>query len=252
MYNKSESKKAKFGESFGSFTFAVLVILGLRWLLVEPYVIPSGSMIPTLLVHDHIIVNKLAYGIRIPFTKTWLWENEKPQRGEIIVFRAAGPGEDYFMIKRVVGIAGDVIEVGEQGRLVINGQPVERTSLNIESSSDDQSPYYPVSPLDLQGDYTMFNFFEEQLGDVKHRIVQIKQSFQYGTNRFTVGEGEVFMMGDNRDNSKDSRFWGPLPVENILGRATYVWLSCEKTLALVPFLCDPTELRWDRFFHEIE
>lgn len=246
------NKKAKFGESFGSFLFAVLVILGIRWLFVEPYVIPSGSMIPTLLVHDHIIVNKLAYGIRVPFTKTWLWENEKPKRGDIIVFRAAGPGEDYFMIKRVVGIAGDIIEVGDQGRLVINGEPVERTPLNIDSAEADQGSYYPVSSLDLQGDYSMFNFFEEKLGEVKHRTVQMKQSFQYGTNRYAVGDNEVFMMGDNRDNSKDSRFWGPLPIENILGRATYVWLSCDRTLPVIHFLCDPTQLRWDRFFHEIE
>src|SRR5687768_52182 len=101
-------KKAKFGEGLGSFTLAVLAILAFRWLLFEPYVIPSGSMIPTLLVHDHILVNKLAYGVRVPFTSKWLIKTADPKRGDIVVFRAVDD-QGYFMIKRVVGVPGDTI-----------------------------------------------------------------------------------------------------------------------------------------------
>src|SRR3954469_21342838 len=100
--------KAKFGEGLGSFLMAVAAILAFRWALFEPYVIPSGSMIPTLLIHDHILVNKLAYGLRIPFTKQWLMHFAAPQRGDIIVFRSV-ERNDLFLVKRLVGLPGDEI-----------------------------------------------------------------------------------------------------------------------------------------------
>ncbi|MCB0410943.1 MAG: signal peptidase I [Bdellovibrionales bacterium] len=246
-----QEKKPKFGESFTSFLGAVLLILSIRWLLFEPYVIPSGSMIPTLLIQDHILVNKLAYGVRLPFTKKWIWHRDSPKRGEIIVFRSTGPEEEYFMIKRIIGVPGDSLEVKEGGQLVINGEPVPRDPIEVNSTSP-QTGYYKVTEQDLGGAFEMFNFYEESLGKAKFRVMQIKDAFRYGQDRFVIPENHVFMMGDNRDNSKDSRFWGPLPEENILGRATYVWLSCEETLSIAPFLCNPMTLRWKRFFHEIK
>lgn len=247
---KSENKKAKTGDSFVSFLGAILAILAFRWLLFEPFVIPSGSMIPTLLIHDHILVNKLAYGVRWPFSKSWIVEFDGPKRGDIVVFKAVN--EDYFMIKRVVGLPGDKIELAEDGKLVINGEPIPRNELQVSADPSSQAPYYAVNETDLEGSFEFFNFYEEKLGDASHRLMHFRGNSKIWTEPFQVPEGHYFAMGDNRDNSKDSRFWGPLPKENLMGRALFVWLSCEKTLPVVSFLCNPLELRWKRFFHGLE
>lgn len=243
--------KKKFGEGLGSFLLAVLAILAFRWLLFEPYVIPSGSMIPTLLVHDHILVNKLAYGIRFPFSKSWIKEFDGPKRGDIVVFRSV-EDENYFMIKRVVGLPGDKIEIDAGGFLKINGEKVEVKPLNVTEDKASQAPYYAVTEHDLQGPYSAFDFYEEQLTDVPHRILLSKEGGRFYDRATTVGENEYFCMGDNRDNSKDSRFWGPLPRQNLLGKAMFVWLSCDETLPFLPFLCNPLKLRWKRFGHGLK
>lgn len=251
MDHKKDDKKAKAGESFGSFLGAVLLIFTIRWLVVEPYTIPSGSMIPGLLIHDHILVNKFAFGLRVPFTKKWLWQYASPQRGEIIVFKSVGEENEYFMIKRVVGIPGDQIEISDDGSLILNGAPLKRERLELEDFKLDQSPYYSVDEVDLGGRFENFEFYREWNGEYSYRIIQIKDAYRFGPRRFLVPDGHFFMMGDNRDNSKDSRFWKYLPFEHVLGRATYVWLSCQETLRFAPFLCDPTEVRVSRFFHPI-
>lgn len=242
--------KAKTGDSLFSFVGAILAILAFRWLLFEPFVIPSGSMIPTLLIHDHILVNKLAYGVRWPFTKSWIVEFEGPKRGDIVVFKAVD--EDYFMIKRLVGMPGDKIQMKEDGQLVINGEPIPRTEINLTADPASQTPYYPVTQKDLEGNFEFFNFFEEKLGDHTHRLMHFKGSPKVWSEPFEVPPGHYFAMGDNRDNSKDSRFWGPLPKENLMGKALFVWLSCEDTLPVLTFICNPLELRWKRFFHVLE
>lgn len=241
-------KKAKFGEGLGSFLFAVAAILAFRWALFEPYVIPSGSMIPTLLIHDHILVNKFAYGLRIPFTKSWMFKGTEPKRGDIVVFRSV---EDagYFMIKRVVGVPGDKIEVDPDGYVKLNGEKLPTTKLNITADSESQKPYYAVKESDIGGDYNDFEFFQEDLKGLDHRAMLTKGAPRLFDRPFVVPEDHYFCMGDNRDNSKDSRYWGPLPRENLLGKALFVWLSCEDTLPFLPFLCNPAKLRWGRFFH---
>ncbi len=251
MTNEKD-QRASFGESVGSMAGAILLILSIRWLLFEPYVIPSGSMIPTLLIHDHILVNKLAYGVRVPFTKKWLLRFSPPQRGEIIVFRSVGEEEEYFMIKRVIGVAGDVVEVGQSGEIAINGTPIERRPMPDSKSEAGQELYYSVNELDLGNSFEVVDFYEEDLVTKKHRILQIKDAYRFGDRKFTVPEGHLFMMGDNRDNSKDSRFWGPLPLAHVVGRATYVWLSCDETIPYLPFLCNPLKVRTKRFFHRID
>lgn len=243
--------KAKFGEGFFSFFGAILAILALRWLLFEPFVIPSGSMIPTLLVNDHILVNKLAYGVRWPFSKSWILEFSGPKRGDVVVFRAVD--ESYFMIKRVVGLPGDEVQMRENGELFINGDQVERSELSISpQDSSTQDPYYVVDARDIEGSFEFFNFYEEIIGEHTHRIMHIPGTPRIWTEPFRVPEDHYFVIGDNRDNSKDSRFWGPLPKENLMGRALFVWLSCQDTLPVIRVICNPLEIRWKRFFHGLE
>lgn len=249
MAANSGQRKARLGEGLGSFIMAVLAILAFRWLLFEPYVIPSGSMIPTLLIHDHILVSKFAYGVRIPFSKTWLFKNKDPQRGDIVVFRSV-EDSGFFMIKRVVGVPGDKIEVSSDGFVSVNGErlPTKMMS-NISEDKKSQEPYYAVKEEDIGGAFSDYDFYEEDLKGINHRILLTKNAGRFFDHPFIVPEDQYFCMGDNRDNSKDSRYWGSLPREHLLGKALFVWLSCEDTLPFLPFLCNPAKLRWGRFFH---
>ncbi len=243
-------KKANFTEGLGSFLVAVAAILAFRWLLFEPYVIPSGSMIPTLLIHDHILVNKFAYGVRVPFTKSWLFKNSDPKRGDIVVFRSV-EDNGFFMIKRVVGLPGDKIEVDPDGFLTVNGEKLATKALNVGDDKTSQEPYYHVSESDIGGPFSEFDFFEEDLLGKKHRVLLTKNAGRFFDRPYVVPEDQYFCMGDNRDNSKDSRYWGALPREHLLGKALFVWLSCDNTLPFLPFLCNPLELRWGRFGHQL-
>ena len=208
-----------------SFFPVILIVFVLRSFLVEPFKIPSGSMIPTLLVGDFILVNKFTYGIRLPVINRKIVELNFPKRGDVMVFRyPVDPSLDY--IKRVVGLPGDRIEYRNK-RLSVNGQPV------------------PLRPL---GDYLSrermqySRQFMETLDGVEHAILveddapslmQPPQPFpRYGNCLYnasglacTVPPGHYFMMGDNRDNSSDSRVWGFVPDENIVGKAFFIWLN---------------------------
>ncbi|MGE4133242.1 MAG: signal peptidase I [Bdellovibrionales bacterium] len=250
MTETTPPKKAKFGEGFGSFSVAVLAILAFRWVLFEPYVIPSGSMIPTLLIHDHILVSKSAYGIRFPFTKSWLYKGDGPKRGDIVVFRSV-EDSGFFMIKRVVGLPGDTVTIDPEGYVSVNGEKLPAKPLSVTSEPQSQSPYYAVSEADLNGTYDEYEFIEEKTGEVTHRAILNKNAARFFDRPFKVEEDHYFCMGDNRDNSKDSRYWGSLPREHLLGKALFVWLSCDETLPFLPFLCNPLKLRWGRFFHTL-
>lgn len=246
--------KAKPKESWVSFFAAILAVLTVRWLLFEPYVIPSGSMIPTLLVHDHILVNKFAFGVRIPFTKKWLVKMDSPKKGDVVVFRSV-EDDGYFMIKRVVATPGDTIEYTEDGKLLINGETQSHEGLGDQSAPEAQKPFYPVKEVDLQLPFSDVDFFKDKIGGKDFRSILFKDRFfspRRTVSSYKIPEGRYFMMGDNRDNSKDSRYWGELPEENVIGRAMFVWLSCEDTVPFVPILCNPLTVRWKRFFHGIE
>ena len=203
----------------------ILAVFFLRSFLFEPFKIPSGSMIPTLLVGDLILVNKYHYGVRLPVINKKIIDNHDPQRGDVMVFRYPRD-ESVDYIKRVVGVPGDVVAYRNQ-RLFINGTEV------------------PTQPLPDFYDETTLRYLKqrsETLGTVQHRILvdrdarpylPTNESFPYKENcsysaegmTCKVPAGHYFMMGDNRDNSQDSRVWGFVPDENIIGRAFFVWMN---------------------------
>jgi len=203
----------------------ILAVFLLRSFLFEPFKIPSGSMIPTLLVGDLILVNKYHYGVRLPVVNKKIVANHDPQRGDVMVFRyPKDTSIDY--IKRVVGVPGDEIAYRAQ-RLYVNGALVP---------TQPRPDFFNEESLRFEKEYT------EKLGSVEHRILVDLQrqlylpqneSFPFRDNCRYSAEGvsckvpaaHYFMMGDNRDNSQDSRFWGFVPDENVVGRAFFVWMN---------------------------
>ena len=203
----------------------IISVFFLRSFLVEPFKIPSGSMIPTLLVGDLILVNKFHYGLRIPVINTKITDGEKPQRGDVMVFRyPPKPSLDY--IKRVVGLPRDTVAYLNK-RLTINGKTIETQT--VPEFFDEDSMRY-------------FKQYQEALGAQPHRLLNDddRPAFIPGVEKFPgfeacnytiegvtckVPEGHYFMMGDNRDNSMDSRYWGFVPEKNIVGKAFFVWMN---------------------------
>lgn len=221
------------------------MILVIRWAFFEPYVIPSGSMIPTLLVHDHILVNKFSYGVHVPFSTSWLIQLSQPKRGDVIVFRSLD-NKDVFLIKRVVGLAGEEIQIADDGKLIINGHPAPVRKL----SEEERQTVVATWPEDARAEYLeRYEFWEEMLDGRPHLTFRLASGSRFAGESFQVPEDSLFMMGDNRDNSSDSRDWGAVPMSHVLGRASVIWLSCEETLENLPEarqICDPRTLRWHR------
>ncbi len=194
-----------------SFFPVVFIVLLLRSFLFEPFRIPSGSMMPTLLIGDFILVNKFAYGVRLPVLNQKMVEVGEPVRGDIVVFRfPKDPTVDY--IKRVIGLPGDRISYYDK-QLFINGQPVQKTLLgNYDGGTQGR---------DSLGEAQ----FSETLGPVVHDILQHVGEPPLREGDYVVKAGEYFVMGDNRDNSNDSRFWGTVPEANLVGKAVLIWMS---------------------------
>ena len=204
----------------------ILIVFLLRSFLFEPFKIPSGSMVPTLLVGDLILVSKFHYGVRLPVLNKKIIDNHPVARGDVMVFRyPSDPRLDY--IKRVVGLPGDEVAYLNQ-KLSINGKPVPTTA---------QGDFFEADSLRYEPQ------FNETLGEVQHKIlVNPTRQAYFGADPKTfpmaencryspegvvckVPAGHYFMMGDNRDNSQDSRYWGFVPDENIVGKAFFVWMN---------------------------
>lgn len=182
----------------------ILIVLIIRSFVIEPFRIPSGSMLPTLEVGDFILVNKFGYGLRLPVAHELIVPVGDPSRGDVAVFRyPEDPSQDY--IKRIVGLPGDTVSYVDK-RLIINGEPLEVERLGA-----------------WRGDGA-FNLMREQLGGDWHEML-VHRSPDDRQLTLTVPEGEYFVMGDNRDRSSDSRFWGTVPRDHLVGQAFMVWLS---------------------------
>lgn len=203
-----------------SFFPVLLFVLILRSFLFEPYQVPTGSMIPTIKIGDFILVNKFAYGLRLPVLGTKILDVGEPQRGEIMVF--IPPHVNQYFIKRVIGLPGDTIRYENQ-RLSVNGELVPEEF--VSSVSVDTG----IGPLDGVLNSATYN-------GVTHATQHIPGvNSSRGRSSWIVPAGHYFMIGDNRENSADSRVWGAVPEENIVGKAIAIWLHKDPGLNLPSF-----------------
>ena len=193
-----------------SFFPVFLIVLLLRSFLIEPFRIPSGSMMPTLLVGDFILVNKFVYGIRLPVSDYKLFEISQPERGDVVVFRYPLDPSTPF-IKRVVGLPGDRIAYYNK-ILYINGQQADQRLIGTYTGHG--------SGANMTG----ASLKQETLKPITHPIL-IQTGYPSVDGKLVVPEGHYFVLGDNRDNSRDSRYWGTVPEELLIGKAFAVWMN---------------------------
>ena len=225
-----KSLKGTWPQALASFLLPLGLFFTIRFFVFEPFVIPSSSMVPNLLIHDHILVNKLQLGLRNPLDLGFLWKWSKPERGDIIVFRYP-KNPQVFFVKRLMGLPGDKIQV-QQGAVYVNG-----TALTYEAA--------PTPPT---ADDSSFEYFYETTTNGRKYLIRYldRDSSQYSETE--VPQGTYFVMGDNRDQSSDSRVWGFVDAEQVIGRPLFIWLSCAETLPSNPMLCDPGGITWSRIF----
>lgn len=213
---RQAQKEPLFVEYARAFFPVILIVFALRSFVVEPFRIPSGSMLPSLVVGDFILVNKFGYGIRLPVINTKIINVGEPQRGDVAVFRyPRDPSVNY--IKRIIGLPGDHI-VYDNKRLYINGKMMPQG----------QATSYAVR-LDGRLEYETARV-TENLDGVKHSIL-LSPRPDPSVSEFDVPPGHYFVMGDNRDHSNDSRYWGFVPEANLVGKAFFIWFSWDHTRA---------------------
>ncbi len=193
-----------------SFFPVFLIVLLLRSFLVEPFRIPSGSMMPTLLVGDFILVNKFVYGIRLPVSDKKIFDVSQPQRGDVVVFRYPLDPSTPF-IKRVVGLPGDRIAYYNKV-LYVNGQQADQRSISRYAGHGSGARMTGAS------------LRQETLGAITHPIL-VQDGYRSVDVKLVVPEGHYFVLGDNRDNSRDSRYWGTVPDELLIGKAFTIWMN---------------------------
>ncbi len=226
--------KGTWNQAILTFLFPILLVLSVRWAFYEPFVIPSGSMIPNLLIHDHILVQKFAFGLHLPFSDKWIFQWTKPERGEIVVFKYP-ENPDVYYIKRLIGLPGDEVIV-QDGHITVNGKK------------------WDLAPIAYPNAETGFAYYDESIDGAPHvvRFMTPEVVEGLGPKVYKVPNDHFFFMGDNRDQSSDSRYWGFVKNDYLVGKAWLIWLSCESTLPSMTFVCDPSQLRWNRFFLKLK
>lgn len=237
----AENKKKHIMKEIRSLAVIFIAVLVFRSVLFEPFRIPSGSMIPTLMIGDFILVNKFSYGFKVPFSDIalgsvnsdpiYLFGESEPKRGDVIVFKyPEDPATNY--IKRVIGLPGDTIEI-RQKVVFVNGEEINTEEIDgkvIMEDMDDKFKKYNLK------------FFNAKTGEADHIIQQDNDNYyKVDLEKVEIPEGKFFVMGDNRDFSYDSRFWGFVPKENIRGKALFVWFSM-----ILPFGEDDFKFRYWR------
>lgn len=243
----AKRKSGSLLENVKTIIYAGLIAIGIRTFFLEPFNIPSGSMIPTLLVGDYLFVSKWSYGyshFSFPFSPDLFSGRilgSPPKRGDVVVFKLPrDTSVDY--IKRIIGLPGDHIQVKE-GQLYINGAEVPRQPIGTYTATDEGAP--------VEGKL----YLETLPGGVKHEIRKLTDDgFANNTQEYTVPPDHVFAMGDNRDNSQDSRYLdavGFIPMENLVGRAEFTFLSVDAKYPWWEIWEWPVEIRWNRLFRGI-
>ncbi|KAF1016016.1 MAG: Signal peptidase I [Stenotrophomonas maltophilia] len=192
----------------------LLIVLVVRSFIAEPYKIPSSSMMPNLLIGDFILVNKFSYGLRLPITNSKLVPVGEPARGDVVVFHFPGhndqdPSKGENFIKRVIGVPGDTV-VFQGDSVILNGEPLKYENKGVYAGH--------------RGQDEEANLLVEHLPGRTHTVLET--DYPAGQGQWTVPAGKYLVMGDNRDNSDDGRFWGLLPEENLRGKAFLIWLNC--------------------------
>ena len=198
-----------------SFFPVLFIVFVLRSFIVEPFQIPSSSMVPTLQVGDYILVNKFTYGLRLPVSRTKVVDLNEPERGDVMVFFPPHMNDTYY-IKRVIGLPGDTVSYRNK-RLFVNGEQVSREEVAI-----------------MPGANARYRLGLEQLGDASH-MMQVDEARLPRNFSVKVKPGHYFMMGDNRDNSSDSRVWGQVPEKDIVGKAFAIWMHWDSFLSIPSF-----------------
>jgi signal peptidase I len=227
-------KQGTWPQALLGFILPLLIVGFFRWALYEPFVIPSGSMLPNLQIHDHVLVKKFSLGLKIPFMDNWLLRWGEAQSGQVIVFKYP-MNQSVYYIKRLVGLPGDDLRF-ENGRLIVNGNT------------------WPQVPIDPPlGSDPRFEYFRETSSSGLSYVVRYRAGELRSQELHVVklGSDEYFALGDNRDESMDSRYWGVIKSHLLVAPAWKVLLGCEATLQSNAMLCDPTTLRRDRFWLDI-
>lgn len=222
---KRERMKGPIMTDYARSLFGVFVIvLLLRSFVFEPYIVPSGSMLPTIQVGDFVLVNKFSYGLRLPLIGTKILSVGEPQRGDVVVFKNPVNPQTNF-IKTVIGLPGDKVSYIDK-HLYVNGAPVSQ-SFMLETIEPDNAPLGP----------DLVNEFSSRIGVHDHTIYNSPGVPAQNFQNLVVPQGEYFVMGDNRDYSDDSRFWGFVPEANLVGRAWLIFFS---------YNSDKHQVRWGR------